>query len=79
MAMLFNKGFENAGRELSRESFVNGLEAVKNFDTQGICGVVSFGANDHKSIEGARFLKADVGKKIFVPITGWRVPKKYDF
>ncbi|MEW6616289.1 MAG: ABC transporter substrate-binding protein [Thermodesulfobacteriota bacterium] len=79
MAMLFCKGFENAGRDLNRESFANGLEAMKDFDTQGICGVVSFGANDHKSIESARFLKADIGKKLFVPITGWRVPKKYDF
>ena len=79
VGMLFYEGLKNAGRDLNRENYIKGLEDMKDFDTQGICGVVSFGANDHKSIEDSRFLKADIGKKRFVPITGWRKPKEYDF
>ena len=77
--MLFHLGLENAGRDLNEESYLKGLESVKNFDTHGICGVISFGPNDHKSIEDNRFFKADIEKKKFIPYTKWRKPKKYNF
>jgi hypothetical protein len=73
--MIFYQGLKNAGGNLSRESFVNSLEAMKDFDTQGTCGVVTFGFDDHKPIENFRFFNADIDKKRFVPITGWRKPK----
>ena len=77
--VLFHLGFENAGRNLTRETYLKGLESTKNFDTKGICGVISFGPDDHKSIEENRFFKADTDKKKFIPYTEWRKPKKYDF
>ena len=76
MAMLFYQGFSNAGRELNTETFLKGMEATRNFDTEGICGVISFGPNDHKAIDNHRFYKADIEKKRFVPISGWRKPKE---
>ncbi|MDY7030513.1 MAG: ABC transporter substrate-binding protein [Thermodesulfobacteriota bacterium] len=75
--MLFYEGLQNAGRDLTRETYLKGLEAIKNFDTEGICGIVSFSPDDHKSIEYHRFYKADIEKKRFVPISGWRKPKDY--
>ena len=77
-AMLFYEGFKNAGRELTRESFIKGMESI-DLDTQGICGDVSFSPTDHKAVENSRFLKADTDKNRFIPVTDWRRPKEYDF
>ena len=79
VGILYREAFRNAGRNLTREAFLKGMEAIRDYDTQGICGTVSFSPDDHKSIDSSRFLKADIGKKRFVPITDWRKPKKYDF
>ena len=74
IAMVTHLGLERAGRDLNRESFVAGLEKIRNYDTSGICGVINYSPSDHKSIEENRLYKADVEKKILVPITGWRKP-----
>ncbi|MDY7032069.1 MAG: ABC transporter substrate-binding protein [Thermodesulfobacteriota bacterium] len=75
LGIMLYEGFKNAGRELTREAFVKGLESM-NLDTQGICGVLDFSPTDHKSLTNQRFFKADIDKKRFVPITGWRKPKE---
>lgn len=72
--ILFYEGIKNAGRDLTRENYLKALESMRNFDTQGICGSVTFSPNDHKAIDNHRFYKADTDKKIFVPISGWRRP-----
>ena len=72
--MLIHKALENAGRNLTPETVVEGFEKIQDFDTEGICGVVSYGPDDHKSIDYSKFYKADVDKRQFVPITGWRRP-----
>ena len=72
--MLIHRGLENAGRDLTTETIIQGLEKIRDFDTKGICGIVSYGPDDHKPIDYSRFYKADVDKKQFVPITGWRKP-----
>ena len=77
-SMLIHKGLENAGRDLTPEAFIKGLEEIQNFDTKGICGIISFGPDDHKSIEYSRFYKVDLEKNRFVPITGWRKPATED-
>ena len=74
IGLLLHEGLKNAGRKLNEESFLKGMEAIRNFDTQGICGVISFGPNDHKSIEEHRMHKADLNKMEFIPITKWRNP-----
>ena len=76
IGLLLHKSLENAGRKLNEESFLKGMEAIRNFDTEGVCGVIGFGPNDHKSIEEHRIHKADLNKMEFVPITKWRNPKK---
>ena len=72
MVTLIHKGLENAGSDLTPESFVEGLERIRNFDTDGICGIITCGPDDHKSVDYSRCYKADVDKKQFIPITGWR-------
>ena len=79
VALMFCEGFRNAGRDLTREIFVNGLEKIRDFDTQGICGILSFGPNDRKPFDNHRFYRADTNTKKFVPISGWRTPREYNF
>ena len=69
-------GLENAGRDLDRETLVDGFEKIRNYDTRGICGVIGFSPTDHKSIEEHRFYKADKEKKVLIPIAGWRRAEK---
>ena len=75
-SILFHNAFKNAGRELTTDTVIQGLERINNFDTNGICGIVSYGPNDHKPIDYSRLYKADIEKKQFVPITDWRKPPK---
>ena len=71
---LIHNALENAGRELTPETAVEGFEKIQNFDTKGICGIISFGPDDHKAIDYNRFYEADLEKERFVPITDWRKP-----
>ena len=71
-SMLLCEGLKYAGRDLTNEALVDGLEKIKDFDTQGICGTVSLGPNDHKTIENSRIYKVDTENLRFIPITDWR-------
>lgn len=71
-AMLIVEALKNAGRDLNGETLVGGYEKIRGFDTQGICGIVDYGPNDHKPIDYHRIYKADVKTKQIVPVTGWR-------
>ena len=73
-SMLLCEGLKNAGRDLTNETMVDGLERIKGFDTQGICGVINLGPNDHKTIENSRMYKVDTETLSFIPITDWREP-----
>ncbi|MDY6968830.1 MAG: ABC transporter substrate-binding protein [Spirochaetota bacterium] len=76
MAMIAVEGIRNAGKNLNASSLIKGLEMIKGYDTQGICGIVNYGPEDHKAVDYHRIYKADVVKKIVVPITGWRQAPK---
>ena len=75
VALLVHLALENAGRDLDRETMVDGFEKTRDYDTGGICGVIGFSPTDHKAIDEHRIYKADLENKILIPITGWRRPK----
>jgi len=68
------EGIKRAGRDLTREGLVDAIESLKEFSTGDLCPPVDFGPNDHNGGGAARFLKADLKKGDYVPITGWRKP-----
>lgn len=76
--ILIHNGLENAGRDLNKEMVVEGFEKIHELDTRGICGIVTYGPDDHKPIDYSKFYKADVEKEQFVPITDWRKPAVMD-
>ena len=72
--MVMSEGIRRAGRNLNNESFIDALETLRDFDTGGICGKVTYTSKSHKAGRYARVYKADIEKKRFVPITDWRKP-----
>ena len=74
VGMLFTEAMKRSGKDLNAETFVDSMESIKDFDTKGLCGLISFGPKNHKALVYDRIYKADVEKKVMVPITGWREP-----
>jgi len=70
-SMPLAEAMKRAGKGLNSESLVEALESMKNFDTGGLTGLITWGPDDHKGGGSTRFLKADVEKGTLVPITGW--------
>ncbi len=75
-AMVFAEGVKRAGKDLTREGLIKAMETIQNFDPEGVMGPISFSATSHGTPGFARMTKGDVGKKKFIPLTGWRAVAK---
>ena len=73
-ALIFVEGAKRAGKNLNNETLVGGLEQIRGLDTGGLSGPISFGPNRRQGSDSAKFNKADLGKKHFIPITDWIRP-----
>jgi branched-chain amino acid transport system substrate-binding protein len=70
-AMILHEGLKNAGRELTREGLVKGMESIKDFNPDGLAGPITYSAESHGSPGFCRMLKGDVANTRFVPLTDW--------
>ena len=75
--MILREGMEMAGKNLTPESCVKALESIKDFDTQGLCGPVTFSPTDHKGFSSVKLFKADPASGKLMPITEWRNPPEF--
>lgn len=66
---------KNSGRQITRNSLINSLEALREFKT-GVVPPVTFGPNRRIGTTGSYIVGVDQNKKEFVPLTGLIVPKK---
>ncbi len=66
------EGLERASRELTRESFLDAMETIRDWDSGGILPPVSFSETDHHA-QNAGFL-CELVKGKFEPRTGWIEP-----
>jgi len=66
--MLFAEGVKNAGRNLTVDTLVQGLEKVNNWTTVFAAAPVSFGPTERLGVRATMVMQARGGK--FVPITG---------
>jgi ABC-type branched-subunit amino acid transport system substrate-binding protein len=69
-AKLFVEGLRRAGRDLSREKLVAGLEALYAFDT-GLTPPLTYGPNRRIGARGAHVVAVDLMKKTYAPVGGW--------
>lgn len=65
-------GLEGAGPSLTRESFIDAMERLRNWDSQGILPPVSFSAGNHHA-QDAGFI-CELKQRQFEPLSGWIVP-----
>ena len=75
-ARILSEAIRRAGRNLNGETLVNALESLKNYDMKGLCGRVTFGADDHKGSKYIKMYKADVANGWLEPISDWIKLKK---
>lgn len=73
------EGLRKAGRDLTPESYVKGLESIKDLDMGGMCPNITFGPDRHVSSFSSMILRADAKNKRFVihdPIKEPKTPQK---
>jgi ABC-type branched-subunit amino acid transport system substrate-binding protein/cytochrome c553 len=64
------EGLERAGRDLTRDRLIDTLEGLRGFQT-GYGPPVTFGPARRIGARGAYILRADLGKKAWIPAGGW--------
>lgn len=73
--MLIAEGLRNAGNNLTRESFIRGMESIRNFRSEGMGAPVTFSAKQHYGLNSIRICEARNGKH--VPVTDYMIFKPY--
>lgn len=72
--MVAVEGLRKAGRTLTRESFVEGMEQVKNFTADKLTAPITFGTNRRHGLNAVRMMRAENAEKNKVsPVTGYQV------
>jgi ABC-type branched-subunit amino acid transport system substrate-binding protein len=66
------EGLERAGRDLTRDAFLDAMESIRNWDSGGILPPVSFSASDHHAQEAGFICELENGR--FKPLGDWLVP-----
>lgn len=69
---LLEEGLRLTGRDLTRESFIVGMEEVEL--NTGLFGVVSYRAGKHNGVSGVYLVKPDPAIGNFVPASKWLKP-----
>ena len=72
-AKILVEGLRRAGRELSREGFIDAIDTLDRYFV-GIGAKISFGPNDHQGLEQVYFTKIKDGKVSM--FTDWKELKK---
>ena len=71
-ARLVVEGLERAGRDLTREQFLNAMESIENWDSGGIMPPVSFSTTDHHAQTAGFICVLEEGR--FAALTDWIDP-----
>ncbi|MDY7031132.1 MAG: ABC transporter substrate-binding protein [Thermodesulfobacteriota bacterium] len=75
--MTLLEGIKRTGKDCTPSSLVKGLESMKDFDTGGLCGPITYSPTDHKGISSCRLFKVDASTGKLTPFTGWKDPPKF--
>ncbi len=67
------EGLKKAGRNLTAEKMIEGLEKIKNWKPEGLGAPVTFDRNRHSGVNGVRLMQARRG--VHVPITDFVIFK----
>ncbi len=71
--MYVAEGLKNAGRNLTPEGMIKGMEMIKNWKPEGVGAPVTFGPDRRHGVNGSRLTHAEKGKH--VPISDYVIYK----
>lgn len=72
--MLAVEGLKKAGRNLTRDSYVEAMESIRNFDTNGLTAPITFGPNRRHGLNAVRLLKAEkAANNSYAEVLPWQV------
>ncbi|MFA4910432.1 MAG: ABC transporter substrate-binding protein [Desulfobacteria bacterium] len=72
--IIISEGLRRAGRDVDGEKLVDAIETLKDFDTGGISGPVTYTSKSHKATNYCKIFKTDMKKKRLVAVTDWLKP-----
>ncbi|RLB14434.1 MAG: hypothetical protein DRG82_13775, partial [Deltaproteobacteria bacterium] len=65
---------KRCGKDLTREKLIKNLESMKNFDTGGITGNITYSHEDHCPLSAMRIVRADPKTTRYIAVTDWGYP-----
>ena len=74
-ALVLGEGLKRAGKDLDREKLRDALESIKDFDTNGLTGPISFSPEDHCPLTAMRVVQGNPKTGFYDAISDWGVPK----
>ena len=72
--LILCEGIKRAGKDLDGEKLVAGLETIKDLDTKGLCGLITYTPTMHYGLNYNKLFKADPKSGKLIPITEWKLP-----
>ena len=72
--LILCEGLRRAGKDLDGEKLVAGLETIKDLDTKGLCGLITYTPTMHYGLNYNKLFKADPKSGKLIPITEWKLP-----
>ncbi|MEW6615973.1 MAG: ABC transporter substrate-binding protein [Thermodesulfobacteriota bacterium] len=66
------EGLKRAGKNLDEEALISALEGIKNYDTGGLCGPITYSSTSHKGGNSWKIYKADPISRKWTALTGWK-------
>ena len=74
MPLILCEGIKRAGKDLDGEKLVAALETIKDLDTKGLCGLITYTPTMHYGLNYNKLFRADPKSGKLIPITEWRLP-----
>ncbi len=68
------EGLKRAGRNLTRESFIEAMETIRDFSPEKLTAPITFGPNRHHGLNAVRLMRAEkASENRVVPVTGYQI------
>jgi len=68
------EGLRRAGRNLTRESFIEAMETIRDFSPEKLTAPITFGPNRHHGLNAVRLMRAEkASENRVVPVTGYQI------
>ncbi|NIQ38702.1 MAG: ABC transporter substrate-binding protein [Proteobacteria bacterium] len=72
--VLVGEALRDAGRELTRETFVGALERIHALNTHGLAGAIGYEPDSRSTPSRGRVFRYDRASERFLPLTDWGQP-----